>query len=160
MSRPPRIEIAPMEERHIAAVSALDCAVQAEGWSEESYRASLRSAGFAGLVALCGGEIVGLASLRAVLDEADVGNVAVAQRFRRQGIARRLMDALLREAAARGVRTVHLEARAGNGAAIGLYRSLGFVQVGFRRGFYAAPPDDAILMARATPEADSAGDRA
>ena len=156
MSPSPRIEIAPMEERHAAAASALDRAAQPEGWSEESYRASLGRAGFVGLVALCGGEVVGLASLHAVFDEADVGNVAVAERFRRRGIARRLMDGLIREAAARGVRTVHLEARAANGAAIGLYRSLGFLPVGRRRGFYAAPPDDAILMARAIPGAGSA----
>ena len=39
-----------------------------------------------------------------------------------------------------------LEVRAQNSAAQALYRSLGFVQTGLRRNFYATPADDAVLM--------------
>ena len=36
--------------------------------------------------------------------------------------------------------------RAQNSAAQALYLSLGFVQTGLRRNFYATPADDAVLM--------------
>ena len=39
-----------------------------------------------------------------------------------------------------------LEVRAQNSAAQALYLSLGFVQTGLRRNFYATPADDAVLM--------------
>ena len=45
-----------------------------------------------------------------------------------------------------GAQDVFLEVRAQNSAAQALYRSLGFVQTGLRRNFYATPADDAVLM--------------
>ena len=45
-----------------------------------------------------------------------------------------------------GVRTVHLEVRRSNQAAIALYRQLGFEQVGERRGYYRDNGEDALLM--------------
>ena len=39
-----------------------------------------------------------------------------------------------------------LEVRESNSAAKALYRSLGFVQEGIRRGFYEDPREDAVIM--------------
>ena len=46
------------------------------------------------LVALAGGQVAGYVGSQTVLDEADMMNLAVAPRHRRQGIARQLVDAL------------------------------------------------------------------
>ena len=62
-----------------------------------------------------------------------------------QGIGRRMMTELL-EYASGGV--VFLEVRTDNVAAIALYESLGFVNVGLRRRYYRASGADAYTMRR------------
>ena len=73
------------------------------------------------------------------------------------GVGRALVEAGLDAAARRGAARCFLEVRGDNGAAIALYRALGFNARGTRSGYY---PDgtDALLMARelATPPAGPA----
>jgi ribosomal-protein-alanine N-acetyltransferase len=80
--------------------------------------------------------VVGFMIFWVILDECHLMNLATHPLLRRQGIARVLMDALLEEARARGVRNVSLEVRVSNRAAIRLYESLGFQPVGLRKGYY------------------------
>ena len=47
-----------------------------------------------------------------------------------------------------GVRALYLEVRDSNAAARALYGSLGFTQVGRRRGYYQHPTEDALLLRR------------
>ena len=77
----------------------------------------------------------GFALVRTVADEAELLLLAVAPALRRQGIATHLLRAVLGEAAAAGVCTLHLEVRAGNDA-VKLYTAHGFAKVGERRGYY------------------------
>ena len=81
-----------------------------------------------------------------VLDEGDIGNVAVAPEHRRQGIADALLDALCARAAALDLAFLTLEVRASNAPAIALYRKHGFQTVGQRRNYYQKPDEDALLM--------------
>lgn len=55
-----------------------------------------------------------------------ISNVAVAEKFRRHGIARQLMVAAVDEARARGAQWIILNVRPWNEAAIHLYETLGF----------------------------------
>lgn len=57
-----------------------------------------------------------------------IANVAVHPDYRRQGIARRLMEAALEQARHRGGRWLALQVESDNQGAIDLYRSLGFVE--------------------------------
>jgi ribosomal-protein-alanine N-acetyltransferase len=79
--------------------------------------------------------------------EAHVLNLCIASAWRRQGIARNLLVALLVHARDRGVRDAFLEVRRSNRAAIALYRRLGFECVGTRRGYYQAEDgrEDALV---------------
>ena len=58
------------------------------------------------------------------------------------------MESMLRLAYEQGIRTVHLEVRAGNYVAVRLYERLGFVKDGIRKGYYTDPVEDAVLMTR------------
>jgi ribosomal protein S18 acetylase RimI-like enzyme len=58
-----------------------------------------------------------------------ISNVVVAPGFRRQGIARQMMLASIREVAERGGSWVILQVRTDNPAAYGLYQRLGFTDV-------------------------------
>jgi ribosomal-protein-alanine N-acetyltransferase len=69
-------------------------------------------------------------------EEAELETIAVAAEGQRRGMGRCLMEALAEELKAAGVRRIFLEARASNEAAEGLYRALGFIETGRRRGYY------------------------
>jgi ribosomal protein S18 acetylase RimI-like enzyme len=77
-------------------------------------------------IAVRGGEPVGVCMLGLRGAEAWIGGLGVVVAERRAGIGRRLMQAVLDEAAARGVREVRLEVIVENERAIALYEDLGF----------------------------------
>ena len=74
--------------------------------------------------------------------ESEILNLAVAPPFRRQGVARALVEAWLQHF--RG--DVFLEVRASNTAAQYFYKSLGFREFGVRKRYYGLPPETAIVM--------------
>lgn len=93
-------------------------------------------------------QILGYCGLLMVLDEGDITNVAVRRDRQKEGIGNFLMESLIRLAAERGVTTIHLEVRIGNGRAIRLYERNGFTRDGIRKGYYSDPIEDALLMTR------------
>ena len=78
-------------------------------------------------------------------DEGQIVNVAVLPAYRRQGIGRFLVQYALQEAKKQGVRSLSLEVRSSNFAAIDLYRSFGFERVAVRKRYYENG-EDALLM--------------
>lgn len=81
------------------------------------------------LLAIDGERVVGYTRLIVHGDEAQVRHVAVAFDRQRSGIGSALIDEACREAAARGARRVHLNARL---PAVPFYERLGFVVVSER----------------------------
>jgi ribosomal-protein-alanine N-acetyltransferase len=83
-----------------------------------------------------------------VAGELHVHNLAVAPRFRRQGLARFAMELVHGVAVRRRARVAYLEVREGNAPARGLYGALGYEPIGRRRGYYDAPAEDALVLRR------------
>jgi ribosomal-protein-alanine N-acetyltransferase len=83
-----------------------------------------------------------------VLDEGELANLAVAPDLRSRGIGRLLLDAILSDASARGTTQLYLEVRASNTAAIQLYSTRGFEEVGRRARYYRRPTEDALILRR------------
>ena len=137
------IEITRMNESHVCAVAELEKQNFSEPWSENSVRGELTTALALWLVALDGDEIVGYVGSQTVLGEADMMNIAVAHSHRRQGIAKALVEELIRQLDAN---MLTLEVRASNEGAIALYESLGFRQVGLRKNYYRKPKEDALIL--------------
>ena len=77
--------------------------------------------------------------------EYEIHTIGVDPAYQGRGIGRRMLDELLNIAAG-GV--VHLEVRTDNAAAIALYRSVGFTEVGLRRRYYRISGADAYTMRR------------
>ena len=77
--------------------------------------------------------------------EYEVHTIGVDPAYQGRGIGRRLLDELL-DFADGGV--VYLEVRTDNEAAIALYRSTGFEQIGLRRRYYRVSGADAYTMRR------------
>ncbi len=91
-------------------------------------------------------EPVGYGGLAVTGADAYIQTIGVHRAAQRRGIGRRLMHALLHEAARRRATTCWLEVRADNAPAQRLYELLGFVNRGVRRGYYQPSGMDAIVM--------------
>lgn len=87
--------------------------------------------------------------------EAHIHNVAVKGEFRRQSVARRLVQEMLDRARENEVQWVFLDVRISNSAAIGLYEKMGFGVRGTRKGYYRETTEDALVMGRAIGGSDS-----
>lgn len=79
-----------------------------------------------------------------------VANVAVHPEFRRQGIARNLMETVMESVQQIGGREMLLQVRSENEAAVSLYESLQFHQVGSMTSWYAPFRRFRLLPATAT----------
>ena len=126
-------------------------------WSHGSFAALLEQPRVYFSVALdqASGALVGYTVAWFVLDEAELANLAVAPEARGQGIGAQLLKGALAASEARGTATMYLEVRASNVAAIALYTSHGFAEVGRRRAYYRKPVEDALILRRlASPQRD------
>lgn len=140
------IEIVAMTQAHTAQVAELEKVCFSQPWSESMIASELSNPLSHWIVALNEARVVGYMGIQAVLDEADVMNVAVAPQFRRQGIARRLIEQMTDDLLEKGVVSLTLEVRASNTAAISLYEKQGFTQVGCRKNYYFKPKEDAWIL--------------
>ena len=92
------------------------------------------------------GSIVGYVCFWAVLDEAHLLSVAVHPSRRHQGLGRLIMAEIERLCIKEGLKRIILEVARKNTFARDLYRKCGFDSVGFRKNYYSATKDDAIIM--------------
>ena len=139
-------KLTPMTEEHIPQIAALERACFSRPWSEDSLRGELWNE--AAVIIVAEGEagtVIGYAGLQTVLDEGYINNVAVDERFRRQGVADELIAAFVRFGQAK-LAFLTLEVRASNAPAIALYAKHGFGEVGRRKNYYEDPREDAVLM--------------
>jgi len=80
---------------------------------------------------------LGFILVRTVVDQAEVLTIAVAPAARGRGYGRSLMEEALRSLYRELVPEIFLEVDENNASAVSLYHSLGFVEVGRRKGYYA-----------------------
>jgi ribosomal-protein-alanine N-acetyltransferase len=141
------VEIRPMAE-DLSRIVEIENESYSVPWSPATFRGLLRRRDADTVVAIADGMIVGYAAFWCVLDQGELGNVAVTTAWRGRGIAGLLIEEVLRRADRRGVREVFLEVRPTNATARQLYERFGFVQVGRRRNYYQRPVEDALVMRR------------
>ncbi len=98
-------------------------------------------------VARAGGRLVGYAVAWLLKTEMHIGNIAVAEPFRRKGIGSILLEDLIGTARDNRVKRITLEVRATNTRAIALYEKFGFERVAVKPNYYRAENEDALVMA-------------
>jgi ribosomal-protein-alanine N-acetyltransferase len=148
------VELRTARAADLDAVIAIErAAYPSDAWSAEAMASQLENENTCYLVAEDGGDIVGYAGLLAPrgAETAEVHTVTVTEALRRRGIGRRMLVALLDEAASRGATEVFLEVRVDNPSAQELYRSLGFDTVGVRPRYYQPEGVDALVMRAPVP---------
>ena len=116
-------------------------------WPPEAFHQELkhnRLARYA--VARHGDAVLGFAGVWLMVDEAHITTFAVHPDWRRQGVGRRLLQALTVVAEELGAARITLEVRVSNTAAQALYRGHGFDIAGRRERYYTDDGEDAYVM--------------
>ena len=81
-----------------------------------------------------------------ILDECHITNVAVHPDYKRQRVAHNLLKILVDTMKLRGFLGITLEVRVTNDSAKKLYKNLGFMEQGIRKGYYSDDNEDAMIM--------------
>lgn len=92
------------------------------------------------------GKIVAYAGAWVSFNQAEVMSVAVDPEFRGKGVGTILFGELIKSVKARGAKSITLEVRPSNTAAIKLYKNFGLKSVGRRKGYYLDNGEDALIM--------------
>lgn len=154
--RPPSRQVAgntlrPMTLASLEGVVALENEVYPFPWTRGNFVDSLAAGYVAWTLNGVGGELLAYCVAMRGAGEMHLLNITVAAAARRQGHARRLLDALLDECREVEAERLWLEVRLANIDAQRTYLRLGFVKVGVRKGYYPAPAgarEDAVVMSK------------
>ena len=130
---------------HLSACVALDRAALSGLWTPAQWQDELSHPERLCLGLLSEQGLIALASGWLVLDELQIGAVAVMPEQRGRGYGRAVLQALLRKALQHGALSATLEVSDSNTAAKALYQRCGFVTAGIRRGYYRNG-DDALIQ--------------
>lgn len=140
------ITIERMKEKHVPQIASLEKSIFSDPWSENSVKSELNNPLSMWLVAMDGETVAGYIGSQTVLGESDMMNLAVRDSYRRTGVGRTLVEALIEALRAAGSECLTLEVRVSNLPAIRLYEGLGFHQVGIRKNYYEKPREDAGIF--------------
>lgn len=142
------IEITPMRVADLDEVAALEAVCYADPWSRDQFQRELEtSCAFSDLCRI-DGDLAGYHCYWLIAGEMQILNLAIAPEFQRRGLARRLLNHAFARCRPLALQRAYLEVRTSNAAAITLYRSCGFSEVGLRRGYYADGEDALLMMKR------------
>lgn len=144
------LKLRDMIDSDLESVLHIEQQVHAHPWTRGNFRDAL-SGDYICKVAELDGKMIGYAVLMQGVDDAELLDIGIAAQNQRKGWGRKLLQAMLVLAQESGKQRIVLEVRASNAAAIALYRSMGFVEIGLRRDYYPVENnrrEDAILMGR------------
>jgi len=143
------VVLRPLERDDLDVVEAIERESYPTPWSRSMFDAELRKPSSLAIGAFAErDELVGYAFVSRYVDAWHVMNVAVANAYRRRGIASALLERMFEVTATDPRRGYTLEVRVSNTGAIRLYEQLGFEPRGIRRGYYTDNREDALIMWR------------
>lgn len=148
-TQPPVIEEALDED--FPKIAEIHAASFKHGWDDEELARMKAHKGTSILVARRASPFgtrgpLGVLILRTAADEAEVITIAVHPRQRGRGIGKKLMEAGLFRLYGERCKSLFLEVDSANSPAILLYKSLGFKEVGQRKGYYSASGGDGTAL--------------
>ncbi len=139
--------IRPTAPADLGALTLLEQAAFSDPWSSEMLIEAMTTSGAISLAAIdAAGVIIGSVLGRVAADEGEILSIAVAPEARGMGLGRTLLTQALDALVAGGAGSVWLEVRMGNEAAKAMYRAVGFLAAGVRRGYYRRPHEDALVL--------------
>jgi ribosomal-protein-alanine N-acetyltransferase len=145
----PNICLRPIQEDDLPAILEIEQATHICPWSLQIFKDCLL-VGYTTCLLELDDYIVGYGLLSVGAEEAHILNLCVHPHFQRCGYGKLLIKHLLTRAKQQKVKTVFLDVRVSNQAAINLYLQLGFNEIGRRKNYYFSKNrhhEDALIFA-------------
>ena len=141
------IRIRRMEEKDLDRIIEVEKNCFSTPWSRESFILEITKNQLARyFVAEVDGVVAGYGGIWLILGEGHITNIAVDEDYRRMGLGRKLLEALIELSRNYELTAMTLEVRASNEPAKSLYKSYNFVESGRRPNYYQDLGEDAIIM--------------
>lgn len=140
------ITVRSMRKGDIKSLAQLDEICFAVPWSEQAFSDEAENELATYLVACDGERVIGYIGYWKVIDEGHITNIAVLPEYRRQGIASKMLEGIIKAAYEGGLCLLTLEVRKSNMAARCLYERFGFEELGERKDYYIKPNENAVIM--------------
>ncbi len=133
----PLLLLRPMSESDVDVVMEVESRAYAYPWTGGIFHDCLR-VGYGCWVCILDERIIGHGVMSVAAGECHILNVCLHPDWQHRGLGRKLVDRLLDIARHHKADTAFLEVRESNLVALALYRSMGFNEIGTRRGYYPA----------------------
>lgn len=141
-----KLEITLLNAENVDAVYEIEKHSFSVPWSYEAFVRETENQAARYTVLLEDGVPVAYAGVWFVINEGHITNVAVHKDHRGKGYGEMVLKALIQLSADSGMAFMDLEVRRSNTVAQNLYHKLGFIDVGYRRRYYADNNEDALVM--------------
>ena len=128
------------------AVADLELKCFAMPWSRADFFREVKNELAEYVVGELDKKIVAYAGAWVSFEQAEVMHVAVTPELRGQGVGTILFGELIKAVKERGAKSITLEVRPSNTAAIKLYENFGLRSVGRRKNYYRDNDEDALIM--------------
>ena len=145
-----RAECVYASEEDVKDIAQMETDYFPDSWSGNSVLTHIKNQR---VIALKFGEtLLGYCIFMTAADEGEILRIAVDKKLRGVGLGKKLLTSVLCEMKEDGINEAFLEVRSGNQSAIALYKSVGFEEIGIRKGYYRDNGEDARLFKLETKE--------
>jgi len=135
-----------MRPEDVPEVMSLELASYTTPWSGTLFMNEIYKPLSVAKVVRSGEKIMGYICADQVLDEGHILNVTVHPEHRRRGMAVHMVAHVIRLLAGRACKSLFLEVRMSNEAALRMYEKSGFSMISVRKRYYTSPEEDAVIM--------------
>jgi ribosomal-protein-alanine N-acetyltransferase len=141
------MQFSDFKENDLSAIGLIENEVHAYPWTQGNFLDSIKS-NHACLMMKLNEEIIGYAVMMFILDECHLLNISIKKNMQKKGYGSHLLNEVIRRANLTHAKTIYLEVRVSNQAAINLYDKHGFNEMSIRKDYYRAREgrEDAVLM--------------
>lgn len=142
------MQIEKLKHKHLPQIAEIEKQCFSHPWSLTSLQTELEKDDACFFAAVQNDVVLGYIGFNSIAGEGYIANVAVLPSYRKQGIGKQLIQAMVNAAREQGLAFLTLEVRKSNIAAIQLYEQFGFLPVGERKQYYSQPQENALLMTK------------
>jgi ribosomal-protein-alanine N-acetyltransferase len=146
--RPEEPLVKPLLQADLDQVMHVETDVYPFPWTRGNFEDALRAGYTSWAMVDSAGLMIAYAIAMLAVEEAHLLNLSVARSFQRQGYGWKMLEWIAQCTRDYGARSLMLEVRPSNDAALRLYKRYGFERIGVRPGYYPAVGgrEDAIVM--------------
>ncbi len=139
------INYVPMESCHLDGLVSVEAECFNSGYGQSTFEKELENKIATYFVAEEDGKVLGYAGLWNICGNADIMNIGVLSKYRRCGIAIRLLSELEKYCLENSIFEINLEVRIGNIPARELYKKMGYKEISVRKGYYSGKEDGVVM---------------